>query len=58
MVYVVLSAMMIVGGAWGSVSFLYHGGIGCDCMMQSIWRACGIGGELRGMESLCTSLGT
>ena len=50
-------------GAWGSVSFIYHGGTGCTHM-----RRCDLhgrlvvshlrcGGEVRGMKSLCTGSG-
>ena len=48
------------GGAWGSVSFMYHGGTGCD-YMRRFDLCCGFivsllrcGSEMRGMKTLCT----
>ena len=50
-------------GAWGSVSFMYHGGTGCNYMMRcdlygglvvSVLRC---NGGMRGMKSLCVGSG-
>ena len=51
------------GGAWRSVSFMYHGGTGCSYMMR-FDLCCGLmvsllrcGGGMCGMKSLCTGFG-
>ena len=52
--------LLIVVGAWRSVSFMYHGGTGCNYVMRCdlygglaapLLRC---GGEVRGMKPLCS----
>lgn len=52
--------LLIAVGVWRSVSFMYHGGTGCNYVMRCdlygglaapLLRC---GGEVRGMKSLCS----
>ena len=57
------TCMKLSDGTWGSVSFMYHGGTGCNHIRQfdlygglrvSLLRC---SGGMRGMKSLCAGSG-